>query len=102
MKVLIVVPAELRDAARVQFDSLSTSGSAGPTFERGANASGNASDSVTHYLSAPVVGPETLAALPTLKAAFPGSDYWLPPDGTWSTEAALAWLFEIHGLRPVE
>ena len=102
MKVLIAIPAELRDVARVQFDALSTSGSAGPTFERGANATGIASDPATHYVSAPVAGPETLAALPTLKAAFPGSDYWLPPDGTWSTEAALAWLQQAHSLFPVE
>ena len=102
MKILVVIPAELRDAARVQFDSLSVTGVAGPTFGRGANATGSSDSPVTHYLSAPVAGPETLAALPTLKAAFPGSDYWLPPDGTWSTEAALAWLQQAHSLFPVE
>lgn len=100
MKILIIIPVEHRDASRAQFDALSASGNAGETFGRGASATGKGNP--THYLSAPSnCGEVTLAALPALKAAFAGSDYWIPPNGQWNTQEAFAWLKDTHNLIPL-
>lgn len=101
-KALAVIPVASLAAVQAAYASMSDTGNPGPVFESTpCNASGNANDAATHYIACFHVGEQGEAALPGLKAAIAGADYYGPfVSDEFNSVLAMDWLLVEHGVKP--
>ena len=96
---VLAIPAALKNAANGVAHTISEYGDQGDCFPVPLSATG--AEPWTHWLGCPAVGPLTVAALPGLRAAFPGSAGYETPIGQFDSAAVDPWLDGLGLVRMV-